>query len=200
MKSFPLYLLLLLTVMGFTLIAQTDSAPKTNLAICFEMIDSIIVGQVSNIDKSEAKTFSSNLVSDYSIFTNFVSDKFTKLNFSRLEGAPVSSNINFVISKIKVSYSNPKKMSFFGDYSVERNILIEGSFLFTGTKSELISFDKTYSDVIAYNSIKEIEDVSLPFTKGEIPEVPLFSSILEPAIVVGSAAIIVYLFFSVRGK
>ncbi len=200
MKLSPLNFLLILIMHGFTLLGQTDPSPKTNLAICFEMIDSTVTEQVSKIDNSELKTFSLNLVSGYSLFSNFVSDKFMSRGLTKQEGNQNQSNINFTITNISVKYSEPIKESFFGDYSIGRNIYIEGSFLYSGTNTDLVTFNKTYSDFIPYSLIKETEDVSLPFTKGEIPETPLFSTILEPAIIVGSAAVVVYLFFSVRGK
>jgi hypothetical protein len=187
-------------VSRFTLLGQTDSSPKTNLAICFEIIDSTVTEEVSKIDKSDVKTFSLNLVSNYSIFTNFVSDRFTRGDLTKHEGNQIQSNINFTITNISVKYSEPRKEKFFGEYSVERSIYIEGSFLFNGTRNDLVTFNKTHTDFLPYSSIKDVEDESLPFTKGAIPEPPIFSTILEPLIIVGSAALVVYLFFSVRGK
>jgi hypothetical protein len=48
--------------------------------------------------------------------------------------------------------------------------------------------------------VKSLENQALPFTKGEVPPEPLFSSLLEPAVALGTAAVVIYLFFSIRSK
>jgi hypothetical protein len=56
-----------------------------------------------------------------------------------------------------------------------------------------------YTDTIDTDNISRIEDESFPFTKGIlIEESSFWDDALEPAIFVGSAAVIIYLLFTVR--
>lgn len=63
------------------------------------------------------------------------------------------------------------------------------------------TFPYIYTDTIDTDNISRIEDESFPFTKGKlIEESSFWDDALEPAIFVGSAAIIIYLLFTVRSS
>ena len=48
--------------------------------------------------------------------------------------------------------------------------------------------------------IKSLENESFPFTKGAVPPEPFLSGLAEPLIAIGTAAVIIALFFSIRSK
>jgi len=62
------------------------------------------------------------------------------------------------------------------------------------------NFKFNYIDTVDANKIKNIEDPAIPFTQAALPAEPFFSSIYEPVIAVGAAALTVILFFTVRSK
>jgi hypothetical protein len=83
---------------------------------------------------------------------------------------------------------------------MQRKIDLSGSYSIS--KETVISerFDYAYIDTVSVDDAKAIENPSFPFTQAEIPSEPFFSSLLEPAIAIGSAALAVILFFTIRSK
>jgi len=57
---------------------------------------------------------------------------------------------------------------------------------------------KTFSEKLTTNNISQLEESPYSFTKGETNELSLWVNIIEPAMVISSVAVVVYLFFSVR--
>ncbi|MBX2975231.1 MAG: hypothetical protein KF721_03790 [Ignavibacteriaceae bacterium] len=173
---------------------------NSNLQITFGLLEKLIKVEKSELLSLNAKYFTNSLAGEYSIFANFVSAKFDELGLKRQRQITETPNVNFNVNRITVSYSSPEKRGFFGDYFIERTVLVEGSFLFDSDKIKNENFSVSKTDTISYGTIASIEENSLPFTKGNVPEPPQFSSLIEPIIVLTSAAAIVYLFFSVRSK
>lgn len=196
-KSLLLFLIALLFNNSHSSGTETQNS---NLKITFGLLEKLIKSEKSELLSSNAKYFTNSLVGEYTIFANFVSAKFDELGLKRQRQITETPNVNLNINRITVSYSSPEKKGFFGDYFIERTVLVEGSFLFDSEKIKNENFSISKTDTISYSTISSIEENSLPFTKGNVPDPPQFSSLIEPIIVLSSAATIVYLFFSVRSK
>lgn len=50
------------------------------------------------------------------------------------------------------------------------------------------------------SDVKNLENISYPFTQAQLPAEPFLASVYEPVIAVGVTAITVILFFTVRSK
>ena len=71
---------------------------------------------------------------------------------------------------------------------------------YISTNQQVKDFNLSTKDTINVEDVEIIEDRSYPFTQGELPAEPFFSSILEPVVAISAAAVTVILFFSVRSK
>jgi hypothetical protein len=98
-----------------------------------------------------------------------------------------------------VRYTEPEKDGIFGDFFTERTIELSGNF-FVSNQSQVKDFTIAVKDTINVEDVEKVENRSYPFTRGELPPEPFFSSLLEPIVAVGAAAVIIILFFSVRSQ
>ena len=63
-----------------------------------------------------------------------------------------------------------------------------------------LGYKYNFSDTVALSNINNLQNIAYSFTSPEIPNEPFFSSLLEPTIAIGTAAVAVYLFFNIRSK
>lgn len=110
--------------------------------------------------------------------------------------------LNFTLEAAGINYNKIIKNGFFGDYLIERTAFIKGTFLLKQNDKILIAkeFNKSVTDSVNYEDINKIENYSLPFTKGKLPDEPISSSIIEPLIAITASVVTVILFFTVRSK
>jgi len=110
--------------------------------------------------------------------------------------------LNFTLEAAGINYNKIIKNGFFGDYLVERTAFIKGTYLLKQNDKILIAkeFNKSVTDSVNYEDINKIENYSLPFTKGKLPDEPIASSIIEPLIAITASVVTVILFFTVRSK
>jgi len=198
-KTF-LILLVSFFIMGKTCFAQVS----TNLEIISLLIDSS-AAKISQTNDQLKKGFylKNNLPQNYSILNNQIISAFIN-NGNEVFNKPVDSHpeLGYSITSIKVNYSDLYKDGFLGGYKLTREIILYGNYSLsnTGSSFSAVNFKFTSSDSIDYDSINQIESSDLNFTRGTKPDEPMFSSLLEPAIAVCTAAVVIYLFFTVRSK
>ena len=115
---------------------------------------------------------------------------------------PSSKSIEVRPLNAFVRYSNAHRTGFFGTKKVERTVSVQLSIMMTHPRTGVVIFAGILSDYrsdsIAVEMINQVETPSLSFTKGELPQDAFFDRILEPIIVIGATALVVYLFFTVR--
>lgn len=195
-KSLP-FLFILLMFQPVNL-AQTES----NLEKFYSLVDSASTLLLKDIGSAKEVNLELNLGNDYTIFANQIRGKLIS-NGVKLVSNDSSSEeltkINFVIDNCFVEYSDTFRDGFFGDFYIERNLKLSGNYLIS-SKAGLTKFELTTIDTINAENYPDIENRSFPFTRGKLPEEPFFSSLLEPILAVGAAAVAVILFFSVRSK
>ncbi|GAB6282418.1 MAG: hypothetical protein STSR0008_11640 [Ignavibacterium sp.] len=175
---------------------------KSNLDVFYDLVDSASLKVINEVPiTSDTIFFNLMLVDDFNIFTNEIISVISseKKNISFIDKSN-DKKINFFIESAEVNYPKIFRKGFLGDYFLERKISLKGNYslLLNYTKSD--SFNYSFSDTIKYEKAKEFENLSIPFTQGQIPSEPLFSSIIEPIVLIGSAALTVFLFFNIRSK
>jgi hypothetical protein len=180
------------------------SQEKTNLDLLHSLTDSSAISIVKNLPANQ-KNLSFNLVlgSDYDLFKDhliayFVNNKY-KI-FQTDKNADSVLKIDYTIDNAKVTYGNTFRDGFLGKFKVQRNIKMSGSYVVNKNPVYAAKFNYAISDTINYDNIREIQNSSYPVTNGEIPPEPFFSNLLEPVIAVGSAAVVIFLFFTIRSK
>lgn len=106
------------------------------------------------------------------------------------------------LTTFQVQYSNIRRDGLFGSRMVDRRVTVGTSVKLVDKSSGAILFadqmEEYYTDSIAVSDLEAVEDESLPFTRGKIPEGGFFSSIIEPLVALGAVAVAVLLLFHVR--
>ena len=186
------------------LLFQTSiySQSISNLDRFYSLVDSASSLLLKDLGDAKKINLELNLGIDYSIFANQVRGKLLRAGKEIVKTDSSSENtltINFVIDNCFVGYSEPKKDGVFGDFLTERSIELLGNY-FISNQSQVKDFKLTVKDTINVEDVEEVENRSFPFTQGELPPEPFFSSLLEPIVAIGAAAVTIFLFFSVRSK
>lgn len=189
-------------VVLFIVCGKINFAQESNLQIFYSLIDSSVL-QISGHIKSKDIPVKLNfeMGESYSIFENHIIKTFRDLNYNI--GTNSDSNfilINYVLDNAKVSYGDIYRDGLLGDYFLPRKALISGNYLINSDPVFVNNFQFFYDDTVSVDNIKNIESYSFPFTRGAVPSEPFFSSLFEPLIAIGAAAIAVFLFFTIRSK
>ena len=186
----------------FLSVDLTAQQPDTNLNIFYSMIDSSVTDFISKIPQSEESIkLDLNLGKEYSVFTNKVIAK--TISFGKKitnENNGESSNVNYIITKARVTYGDIYRDGFFGGFYLPRNLSLKGNYTVEDNSTVFKDFNYSYNDTLKYDDIKNVENDSYPFTKGEVPPEPFLSSLFEPIVAIGAAAVAVILFFTVRSE
>lgn len=185
----------------FIILFQLPVFPQTisNLDVFYSLTDSASHSLLSDLGDIKKIDLLFDLGIDYPVFANRIRGELLRNGIRFTPDNSGSAKVNFVIDNAQVNYSEPRKNGIFGDFFTERSIKLSGNY-FIPEKSKVNKFVFTAKDTVRVDDIEEIENRSFPFTQGEIPPEPFFSSLLEPVVALGTAAVTVILFFSVRSK
>lgn len=184
-----------------------NAQPATNLEIFYSLVDSASIDAAKNITLSTKQiniTFESGIY--FTIFENRIISQLSNNDIKVLRGAESNNNpmLNFVIDNAEVVYGEQERDGFLGDFYIERDIRLSGNYMLTSGIESILNkgqqFEYNFTDRIKVEDIEKIENRSFPFTQGILPPEPFFSSLLEPVVAVGAAALAIILFFSVRSK
>lgn len=196
--SKSLRFLFLILLLQSALYSQTVS----NLDRFYILVDSasnLLIRDLKDIKKINLEL---NFGVDYSVFANKVRGNLLRSGIQLVSDNPDEQNfvrVNFVVDNSFVEYSEPEKDGIFGDFFTKRTTELSGNY-FISKHSKVYDFKISVLDTINVEDVETVENRSYPFTQGELPPEPFFSSILEPAVAIGAAATVIILFFSVRSK
>jgi hypothetical protein len=197
---FKILVLLFLFLIGTKLIF----AQKSNLQVFYTLVDSSTGGIISRLQNSEKEIkLKLDLGSSYSVFENQIIGSFVKNNFNvntSEDSIKRITSINYILDNAKVIYGDIFRDGLLGNYFIPRKVFISGNYLINSKKIIVQNFNYSFKDTVLVDNLKNLENYSFPFTKGEVPSEPFFSSLFEPLIAIGTAAIAVFLFFTIRSK
>lgn len=190
----------------FPILANAQQA--NNLEIFYSLVDSASIDAAKNIASgSKEINITLELGIFFTIFENRIISQISKNDIKVLRGTELNNSyptLNFVIDNAEVIYGEQERDGFLGDFYVTRNLILSGNYLLTSGIESVVNtgqeFRYTFADRVKVEEIESIENRSFPFTQGKLPSEPFFSSLLEPVVAVGAAALAVILFFSVRSK
>jgi hypothetical protein len=191
------------TLFFFFICSLLFAQSKSNLEMINGLVDSSAILVASTLNNTDsAFDLDVNSPKEYTelnqrIVTSLVRNKI-KLNLDSLE----TNKINYSLSQVSVQYSDLFRDGLFGDYLLERNFILSGEYSIQkfSTISAADIFSYTAIDTISYDNYRVVENNSIPFTKGKVPESPFFPSIFEPVVAITTVVVSVILFFSVRSK
>lgn len=199
-RIYPFRRLLLLTAFFLAAGMLGYAQERSNLDRFYELAGASMEQLLEQTAPQDSVTLQFNLADDYKVFENrligVARDSGYPVVFSDAENLP---RIIYTLLDVKVVYGEPERDGLFGDFQVERQLYFRGSYDCIGLECG-DDFWFTERDTILYEDINLFETASLPFTRGEKPDPPVFSSLLEPVLIVTSAAVAVILFFTVRSK
>lgn len=177
---------------------------KTNLNIFKELVDSSVISLVNNIHKNENQiNLKLELGISYSLFKNRILNNLTERGIKVTVYPSIKVNttkINYAIEEMNVGYSEIDRDGMFGDFLMPRKLSLKGSYSIDKENIFTKNFNYTFLDTVNVKAVKSLENNSYPFTRGEVPTEPFFSSITEPVIAISSAALAIILFFTIRSK
>lgn len=197
--------ILLILIFSLPLFSQTKSSDGkiiSNLNIFYSLVDSAADKAAAEIANGKNVSLNFDSGNSYSVFENQIIKEFSVLgkNIKSLSGGDSSIQINFVIDHAQVNYGKLFQRKLFGDFYTKREISLGGNYAIMQPQARVKNFSFSYIDTVDANNIKDIENPSFGFTQAKLPSEPFFSSIYEPIIAVGAAALTVILFFTVRSK
>ena len=181
----------------------TIGQTRTNLQIMNGLVDSVASGITRSLLPGEKGFYLKyDAGKDFEIFRNQLTSDFRNsgLKVYSLANEETPVTVSVVIDNAKVEYGDMSRSGFLGSFYVPRLINLSGSYGIYRDSAEAKNFNYTFKDTVRVDSIKQIENNSYSFTKGDVPPEPFFGDLLEPIVAIGTAAVAVILFFTVRSK
>ena len=113
-------------------------------------------------------------------------------------------NIVFENTILKTNYKDIFSSSFLGSKKVKRKVEVKyfNKIIDNNTDVEIYSntINESYEDDFLLDNLKQVENSSYDFAKGQLPEESLLDKVLIPVVVVGASAVAIILFFVIRSK
>ena len=194
----PILVIILLSSM------KVNCQTKTNLEVFYSLTDSLVDKINSEIPSSEKKILLTlNLGQNYSLFSNSIKERFIKNGKEILNQPPDELNIptvDIVMEGAGVEYGEMFRSGFFGTHYIQRYSTIFGNYLQSFTEKGKQEFEITALDTIEVENINSLENPSYPFTQAKVPPEPFVSGLAEPLIAIGTAALVIVLFFTIRSE
>ncbi len=177
---------------------------KTNLDVFYSLTDSLVDKINSEIPSNEKKILLTlNLGESYTLFSNNIMERFKKDGREILIQPPDELNVSkvdIVMEGAGVEYGEMFRDGFFGTHYIQRYSTIFGNYVQTFSDKGKQEFEITLIDTVKVEDINSLENNSYPFTKGTVPAEPFLSGFAEPLIAIGTAALVVVLFFTIRSE
>ncbi len=189
-------------ILFFSFLNLVFAQPKTNLEIIYNLVEKN-VDQLLRELPHETNPFNFEFTSpvEYQSLGNRYLNKLSNTGFLD-PAATGKTTLNYSLEQIKIEYSEPFRDGLLGNYLIERNLSLTGTYAYkyenAVKSSEIIG--TTYSDTLSYSDIEKVEINHLSFTHGTKPHEPVFESLLEPVIAVGAVIVTIILLFTVRSK
>jgi hypothetical protein len=179
------------------------SQTRDNLEIFYTLVDSSGESLIKNIPESiKDINLNIHLGDSYSLFENHLMATFNKagIKVNLIDTSVRNIYVDYVLDKAKVNYGEMFRSGFFGSYLLPRKLEISGNYSIKNNSFVYKEFHYSYVDTVKVDNVKTLENSSYSFTQGNVPSEPFFSSLFEPLIAIGTAAIAVFLFFTIRSK
>ncbi|MEE9429740.1 MAG: hypothetical protein V3V16_01790 [Melioribacteraceae bacterium] len=196
--KYQIYVVLLLSVFNIKTFAQIKTNVEVVQSLLVNVTDDIRIQDfVNDNNKIELKFVAAD---NYEILRTKLIETLQKNNFSVVNES--NNKLSFTLSDAKINYKNIFRDGILGEYLLEREANLVGSYYFeTGNEiGKVNNFSLSTLDTVKYSDVNELENIAYSFSTAKLPSEPFFSSILEPVIAVGTAAVAVFLFFNVRSK
>ena len=103
---------------------------------------------------------------------------------------------------MRVRYANLRRSGLFGPHVVDRIVVLTLRSRLSDRATGVVvaggEHTAAYTDTVAVSDVGDLEQASIPVTKGVLPGEDFFSGLTEPLVVVGAVAVAIFLLFTVR--
>jgi len=174
------------------------------MAVFENLVDSS-AAVISKAIPADSRNLSFNFVfgNEYNLFKDHFLTYFINKNYTIVtqgnKGQEIV-DIDYTINNANVKYGDIFRSGFLGSFKVPRIINFSGSYIINSSPSIGKEFNYSYIDTVNYGNIHNLENISYPVTKGDVPPEPFLGSLLEPVVAIGTAAVVIFLFFAIRSK
>jgi hypothetical protein len=194
-----LYFLILFTVISLAVTSTIFPQTKSNLEIFYSLADSSVNSFIHSNNPNGNVYTELNNGGTYSVFNSHILGLLQAKGIKPISGKGTDAP-QYLYSVIKAStiYGDVFRDGFLGDFLVKRELVFTGNYFYTG--AGLKEFNLLYTDTVKVEDIKNLENTSFNFTVGIVPTEPFFSGLFEPIAALGTAAVAVILFFTVRSR
>lgn len=171
----------------------------SNLQVFKNLTDSISYKIIEALpDEMSTLSFPTNN-SELNILYDFIKTKLINSGIKLTSDENYKEKISLSFSEVKVDYDKLFKEHLFGKYSMQRQVVLSGSFILE-KKSQVFDFNFIGTDTVKFEEYRDLENKIYPFTEGQAPKEPFFTNLVEPVIAIVATATAVILFFTVRSK
>ena len=186
---------------------QSDLPVKNNLEVFQTELSSLAAELVQKSGDGLGRNVVVNVRSpDTSwVARNTIVEALTKLNYSvylpSQGGEGKSAIIDLGIVEMKVRYGDVFREGVLGTRKTERTINTTLSANVRNAQNEILfagAVSRALKDTVDVSDVAQLENSSIAFTHGEPPKTDFFENVLEPVIIIGASAVVVFLFFTVR--
>lgn len=185
--------------------AKLEAQVQSNLKLFNTQADSFINAVLGIVRDENIDILSIRF--DSSEAGNFIKQKFLeKALLEHLHIIAGTSSDSIALATVSVpvmmvSYSSPIASHLFGSSEVVRtvrssyslNLLKNSQFIYAHT------FSYNTSDTISEAEIRSLEIGEYSFVHGSVSSGSIFNDVIQPILFAGAAAVVVYLFFALRG-
>jgi len=127
---------------------------------------------------------------------------FTARHCAVLGGDSARYGAELGATAMHVRYTNLRRAGLFGSHVVDRTVTLQARTRLTDRRGGLViaggEHTVSHADTVAASDVGQIEQASIPVTRGVLPAEDFFSGIAEPLVVVGAIAVAIFLLFTVR--
>ncbi|MDP1675367.1 MAG: hypothetical protein Q8L88_00765 [Bacteroidota bacterium] len=184
--------------------AAENKSVASNREVFFILADSVI----SKIASQQIQQYSSiTIKTSNDTFTIFFRQTFINGLVSKDKtifesGTTTEATLELSVQESSVFFGELFTETFLGKKKVERRVrLIVNTTLSSSADGKILfsnQFSETNVDTVNFTDVEQMNNTSLPMTNFQKPELSFFDSVLEPAIVIFSTGVAVYLFFTIR--
>jgi hypothetical protein len=185
----------------------TRRLPLTNYAVFSAQVDSLsdsVAIALFRFSKSSANLL--QIRTDSREIDNFVrrriEERLLKDGIQIVMDSTAPVTLRVEVPFVNVTYSAPISSHIFGSSELVRSM--RSAYDVEITDSGRVEFAKTFTfsfaDTISQSQISELEEGSYEFLKGTSDPARFIDTIFQPFLFAASAAVIVYLFFTLRGS
>lgn len=203
MRFQPLFGTLIL-ILAFLTDNGARKGKPTNYDILNAQVDTLAVAVSGVLSHEHAKsvyletgTRSVDNFVHQRIVQNLLRDKFQVMSDSAS-----AAIVRIFVPLVEVNYSAPVKSHIFGSSDVVR--MLRSEYDVEVSDSVQVTFARSFSmafrDTVSESEIPELEAGSYNFLHGKIEAKSFLDTVFQPVLFVASAAVIVYLFFTLRGS